>query len=267
MLCCAKYRGKLVTIVCFCSLSGQSCLESNSEISFSHSRDQYKQSVLPGGYQAILPTYRFNCSGNITEWTVEVNELHNKYDFNFQVWRPSPTKDETQRYVLIGQNSAKEVYPPEKNSMGIIRITVLPEDQMQFQPGDVVGVYVFSYLPKSGIILLSSDQGDRVLEEVWYANVDSQLAVGGECTETTLLETFTNALPAISVSVDIAIDNGKYACSYIDRTIIAIANEQRMLKCQHFSHNLQILQLSHLQQTTALNMRSFLTTKMLSTFQ
>lgn len=193
------------------SFSGQSCLESNSELDTPSIRSQYKQSILPGGHQAIIPSYRFNCSGIITEWTVEVTQL-DKYDFDLQVWRPSPTRDDTQHYVLIGQNSFKRKQPAKNSSeLGVIQATPLPEEQLQFKAGDVLGVYVFSYLPKgSGIALLSSDQGMRSLEEVWYARVDKQaVAQDGDCPEATILDTFINAVPAISVSVNISTDNGK----------------------------------------------------------
>ena len=191
--------------------SGQSCLESNSEIDIPSIRKQYSQSILPGGHQAIIPSHRFNCSGNITEWTIEVTQA-DKYDFDLQVWRP---KDDTQRYVLIGQNSFKRKQPhlPTKISseLGVIQVTPLPKEQLQFEAGDVVGVCVFSYLPKgSGIALLLSDQGNRSLEEVWYARVDKQaIAQDGDCPEATILDTFINAVPAISVSVNITADSGK----------------------------------------------------------
>lgn len=135
-----------------------------------------------------------------------------KYDFDLQVWRPSPTRDDTQHYVLIGQNSFKRKQPAKNSSeLGVIQATPLPEEQLQFKAGDVLGVYVFSYLPKgSGIALLSSDQGMRSLEEVWYARVDKQaVAQDGDCPEATTLDTFINAVPAISVSVNITVDNGK----------------------------------------------------------
>ena len=180
---------------------------------------QYRQSILPRGYQAIVPSYRFNCNGNITEWTIAVTQI-DKYDLELQVWRPSPTGDDTRGYVLIGQNSFNRHIPnrPPKNSsklLGVIQATPRPEDQLQVEPGDILGVYVFSYLPRgSGIALLSGDRGNRsqlLEEEVWYAKVDKQTVVGGggDCLETTILDTFINAIPVISVTVDITTDNGK----------------------------------------------------------
>ena len=231
-----------------CLFSGQTCLESNSEIDITSTRNQYKQSILPGGHQAIIPGYRFNCSGNITEWIIGVTQL-DKYDFDLQVWRPSDSlpRDDTQRYVLIGQNSIKRVLPAKNSSeLGVVRVSPSPEDQLQFEPGDVLGVYVFSYLPKgSGIMLQLSNQGDRGLEEVWYATVDKQAVVDSrDCPDTTTLDTFINAVPAISVSVNIATDNGKhvpYTCVLVLGMAISL-------------HNLQILQRLLLSlQITALN--------------
>ena len=98
----------------------------------------------------------------------------------------------------------------------MIVATPLPEEQLQFEPGDVLGVYVSSALAKgSGIALISSDRENRSLEEdVWYARVDKQEVEvgdsGQDCPEAeTFLDTYVNAVPAIAVSINIAGDNGK----------------------------------------------------------
>ena len=215
------------------SFSGQSCLESNSEIDISSiTGSQYRQGILPGGYQAIVPSHRFNCSGSITEWTIAVTQ-RDLYDFDLQVWRPSPTggDDDNQRYVLIGQYSfttkmsgplAKKFNDSSSDPefpMRVIQVTPPSEDQLQFEPGDVIGVHVTSFLPKgSGIVLLSSssDQQKGSLEgegeeEVWYARVDTPVVVDGsqDCPEVTTLDNFASAVPAISVSVNTTTSNGR----------------------------------------------------------
>ena len=59
-------------------------------------------------HQAIVPSYRFVCCGNITEWGVDVQPGGGKdlmtYTFDFQVWRPSPTVSTTGCYSLVGNN-------------------------------------------------------------------------------------------------------------------------------------------------------------------
>lgn len=204
------------------SFSGQSCLESNREIDIpSIRRSQYRQGILPGGYQAIVPSYRFNCSGRVMEWTIEVTQ-QDLYDFDLQVWRPSPTgDDDTQRYVLIGQYSFKMKQLRKNNNFSeiptrVVQVTPPPKGQLQFEPGDVLGVHVTSFLQKrSGVVLLSSssDQGDRSLEEkeeeVWYARVDTQVNL--DCPEVITLDEFASAVPAISVSVNVTTNTGKNA--------------------------------------------------------
>ena len=141
---CAVYmqQGQLSRCFFTSTFSGQSCLESIGEIDVrSINESQYRQSILPGGYQAIVPSYRFNCSGNITEWTITVTQ-RDKYNLDLQVWRPSPTGDDTRRYVLIGQNSFNRHIPhwlPKNSSklLGEIQATPRPEDQLQIEPGDM----------------------------------------------------------------------------------------------------------------------------------
>ena len=56
--------------------TGQSCLSSNRralpKFRDYHSTD-FTASIIQHRNQAIIPSYRFNCNGNITEWGVDVN--------------------------------------------------------------------------------------------------------------------------------------------------------------------------------------------------
>lgn len=90
-------------------------------------------------------------------------------------------------------------------------MTPLPRDQVQFQSGDVLGVYVENALDDaSGVVLLNdiaarNDQGYDT-EEVWYSAYP--YLTPGDCNHAVgigrHLNTFTNAAPVVSVSV------GKY---------------------------------------------------------
>jgi hypothetical protein len=101
----------------------------------------------------------------------------------------------------------------------VIQATPPPEDQLRFEPGDVLGVHMTSFLSKgSGIVLLSSssDQGGKSPEEkeekVWYARVDTLVDDGSrDCPEAISLDDFASAVPAISVSVNTTTNNGKNA--------------------------------------------------------
>ena len=112
----------------------------------------------------------------------------------------------------MAKNKSSSEFPTR-----VIQVTPPSEDQLQFEPGDVLGVHVTSFLPKgSGIVLLSSSSDQRKgnlegegEEEVWYARVDAQVVDGSQdCPEVTTLNNFASAVPAISVSVNTTTSNG-----------------------------------------------------------
>ena len=105
-------------------------------------------------------------------------------------------------------------------------MTPLPQNRIQFQPGDVLGFYVestrVSNAASRGVVILNDRtvQGDRGFqtEEVWYANIAHHhpsnyhhaypYAVGPHG----VLNTFTNAAPVISVSTSKCIYTYKNMC-------------------------------------------------------
>ena len=64
------------------------------------------------------------------------------YTVDFQVWRPSPTVDSTDTacYSLVGNNRFTLI----SIHSFLARATPLPQDYIQFQPGDVLGFYMES---------------------------------------------------------------------------------------------------------------------------
>ena len=92
-------------------------------------------------HQAIISTYRFKCCGNITEWGADVHRNDTAYTIDFQVWRPSPTVDNSTGsgcYSLVGNNKFVSL----TLSGALAKATPSPEDYIQFNPGDVLGFYV-----------------------------------------------------------------------------------------------------------------------------
>lgn len=105
----------------------------------------------------IIPEMRFNCHGNITSWsalTIVKKDrdflLYLTHRLTFTVWRPR----EGNNYDLVGENmlisegeELMSAITPIDNSSGLIRSNVgyflfemeEPEEQITFQPGDVVG--------------------------------------------------------------------------------------------------------------------------------
>lgn len=165
-----------------------------------------KSVILPLQHQAIVPSYKFQCCGMITEWKVSIASIANDTMdiLSLQVWRPSPSANETGCYNLVGNNNFSSVSLKSK----LTSVTPLPHERIRFQPGDVLGFYVENgqEVEYSGVMMLCdlNEQGDRgyETEEVWYAtnlvfsNAHCLAAIGAG----RLLDSSTNVAPIISVS-------------------------------------------------------------------
>ena len=146
---------------------------------------------------------------------MDLNPLKPRFNFNFQVWRPSPTVNETECYSLVGNHIVTSIsIPAIPESERVARATPSPQDQLQFQPGDVLGFYVESNGsgsgPKgdadNGVVLLNN--GKHTSELVWFAKIastTSQTSQSGSCPYTVgttgVLNTSTHAAPVISIAV------------------------------------------------------------------
>ena len=163
--------------------------------------------------QAIIPSYKLECDqmcGNITEWGVDVEPdgagHDHQYILDLQVWRPSPTVDEfsgTGCYSLVGNNRFTSV----SLSGGLAVVTPSPQDHIQFQPGDVLGIYVDEHRDREdgrndGVVILTSHS----TESVWYASIAPTMAnsQNGDCLYSVgssgVLNTLARAAPVISIS-------------------------------------------------------------------
>ena len=189
---------------------GQNCLKANNENGlpdYQRMESGLKSVVFPLQHQAIIPSYKFQCCGTITEWEVSIaSSGSNTMDvLSLQVWRPSPSVNETGCYNLVGNNNFSSVSLESE----LTSVTPLPHEQIHFQPGDVLGFYVENGQQveyASGVMMLCdlNEQGDRgyETEEVWYAtnlvfsNAKCLAAVGPG----RLLDSSTNVAPIISVS-------------------------------------------------------------------
>ena len=90
-----------------------------------------RHSVIPRGYQALIPSYRFNCSGNITEWLVGVTSpTVELIEIELQVWRP--VNNTGLCFSKVGGNMI--------TVSSVVQVAnFTPTEQIQFQSGDVVG--------------------------------------------------------------------------------------------------------------------------------
>ena len=168
-------------------------------------------------HQAIISSYKFNCCGNITEWGVDLNPdgFGARFDFILQVWRPSPTVNVSGCYSLVNDFISREITvtdsPPSKR---VARITPLPQEQLQFQPGDVLGFYVESHGQgdgpggdaDNGVVLVNNDIDYRS-ESVWFASIDitTQTSLSVSCPYPVgtngVLNSLTQAAPVISIKI------------------------------------------------------------------
>lgn len=195
-----------------------SCLTANNERGlpdYQQMDTDMQLATVPLQHQAIIPSYKFQCCGDITEWTVSIanNGSSVTNTLSLQVWRPSPAVSITGCYSLVGNNNFTSV--PLENELTVVRPAL--HERIHFQPGDVLGFYVentdaaFSDEGNSknsggGVMMLSDldESGDQgyATEEVWYAtnlvfaNAHCLAAVGPG----RLLDSSTNGAPIISVS-------------------------------------------------------------------
>ena len=158
--------------------------------------------------------------GNITEWGVDVHPGGGKhqlpdgipYTLDLQVWRPSPTVDNssgTGCYSLVGNNRFTSISLNDQ----VAEVTPSSQDYIQFQPGDVLGFYVEEARePDDGVVILTSysDDDGRITsftsELVWHASIAPSMATSqnGDCPYSVgssgVLNTLIRAAPVISIS-------------------------------------------------------------------
>ena len=118
--------------------------------------------------------------------------------------------DEDGCYSLVNNFTVRSTsVPTERIVSHVARVTPSPQYQLQFQPGDVLGLYVESYGTRTnfdnGVALLND--GSYTDELVWFAriNIATQPPQSGSCPypigTNGELQTSTHAAPVISLSI------------------------------------------------------------------
>ena len=192
-------------------LPGQDCLIASNTNGLPLFQDyratDLDMDIIRHQHQAIIPSYRFVCCGNITQWGADVHPSGGRddmmYTLDFQVWRPSPTVESTGCYSLVGNNRFNHV--PLTNGVASA-LTPLANEMITFQPGDVLGFYIesASSLPDSrGVVLLTDREYQSEL--VWFADLNNVIIGNLACPfpvgPSGILDSSTNAAPVISLSV------------------------------------------------------------------
>ena len=161
-------------------------------------------------FQAIVPTYTFQCSGRVTEWRVCLQpggSSSEQYYIQFQVWRSTGING---CYELVGYNIPLDdarveeaeisnsgtiietegfLSPPGDKDDPLDHCAVLPvreNRQIEFQPGDVIGYYVDHYKDgddrdKGGIQWIEGANDVEVYcrHSLQREDIKSQYAIGG----------------------------------------------------------------------------------------
>ena len=138
--------------------------------------------------QVIVPTYTFNCTGRVTEWRACVvpGGGGERYYIQFQVWRPTAVLG---CYRLVGYNAppeptfdgmgevnnADQLLQPGDPSNLCVRLPVSEDEEIEFQPGDVIGYYTDRFRerndrdpddPDDGGVQVISDQNVVVYNRI-----------------------------------------------------------------------------------------------------
>ena len=158
--------------------------------------------------------------GNITEWGVDVDPDggghqpgNHPYTLDLQVWRPSPTVNDstgTGCYSLVGNNNFISI----SLSDDVALVTPSPQDYIQFQPGDVLGIYVDEHRDREdglndGVVMLASYSSTTYTELVWQARIAQfrSTSLNGDCPYSVgsggVLNTLTRAAPVISIATGV----------------------------------------------------------------
>ena len=162
-------------------MSGQICLKalnSDTDPSDPPFNDNNNNSPLPAdnAVQAIITTYKFYCDCvNITSWETYVQPGGGRYssimayDITFQVWRPSPTVNDSGCYSLVGENVFTSF---SFNDGGLVQLSPPNSSIITAQSGDVVGYYTKSREGMNDGIQL---ERDSIYTEniIWYQAIDS----------------------------------------------------------------------------------------------
>ena len=119
--------------------------------------------------QVIIKSYQFHCCGKVGGWAAYVEPGGGRHDgvytIRFQIWRPTGGNS----FFKVGENRFFQVdLDPDSE----INKTPMLAEQLQFQPGDVLGYYLEQTGGDNGGIQFDES---FTQEELWYATGNSNL--------------------------------------------------------------------------------------------
>jgi hypothetical protein len=134
-------------------ITGLECLQSNGQNFMQRNYTGGRQSVIPRGSQALIPSYRFDCNGNIKEWLVSVasSPTVGLIEIELQVWRP------LNKTGLCFNKIGGNIFTV---SSTVPVANFIPTEQIKFQSGDVVGFRLLNPSQVQTPVTENSDKGD-----------------------------------------------------------------------------------------------------------
>ncbi len=160
--------------------------------------------------QAIIPSYQFNCYGEITEWRAFVEGSGNghfgsqPYTISFQVWRPDSTSSS---YTMIGINHFPSIplanpSVPDDTNRGIVTGVPPESERIEVQPGDVVGFYLESSRDNDDDGIQFDRDNSYTSETVWFDGSLRCSVLDPPCVYSADdFDSTTNRAPLITVTV------------------------------------------------------------------
>ncbi|XP_064406791.1 uncharacterized protein LOC135351658 isoform X2 [Halichondria panicea] len=162
----------LITTVDYCK--ARECLRANSADSLPRFQNPGRNAprIEVNPIQVIIKSYKFHCCGKVGGWSAFLEASGGEvYSIKFQIWRPMSSN----RFVKIGENSFPLLtFANNPNTNSDIEKIPANSEQLDFQPGDVVGYYLEQEDGGTNVGL-KFDSRDFNLEELWYATGNSEL--------------------------------------------------------------------------------------------
>jgi len=117
-----------------------------SESCFEHVTVQKRGEIgVPEEFQVIVPRANFICSGRITGITASMNRnTDGTIDPYLQVWHPVTSNmnvyNKVDEVQLVESEIVEEV-DNDNNTYWLVNITLIDDDRVEFEAGDVIGYY------------------------------------------------------------------------------------------------------------------------------
>ena len=134
--------------------------------------------------QYIYPEMNFTCNGTITKWIYGARNKNGVMLPELQIWHPLGSD-----YIKVGSSSVTA-----NTSIGTNLYEFIPQMPLEFQKGDVFGIYI--PLKNKNSLFLYEQRGNGPLNLKVSGNVDTPLS-----TITNSMKTASNDFPLVTAVI------------------------------------------------------------------